>query len=416
MKSLIALAAAVSALLLSVPSASAQSPQTYVVLENVAATPGQAQIGGNAAIPIDSAAMAQLPDVNGNIRVSCKKGTHGNSTTCSNVGAGSSGAPLAPLVTVTASASPVTTNGGKITWSSTGADACYGVSAQGPSGAPVVGGWTKEWMKVNSTTGFSLDTIFSAMSAGTTAAYDFTLRCYSTPTGIIGSTPIVAYTDKQVTVNFNKPTGTPPAGAWCDTYKASLSPAQLAHFNEYNAENRGFTAIQHDFATYTGKIPGISPTGPVIVGAAKAPYLPGKQTPSQYYAFSWSLPEQTAGQYLKFILKFDYKNGFVGGLNHDIVATLSPCPGDFRPRQNGAETYLSSYCRVAYGQDGAMIQSSSDPASPLCPVPAGARMYLNVSVRNLYDLSNHGSDTSYGPFSNCTPSLFCGKGTDVFPQ
>ncbi len=416
MKSLIALAAAVSALLLSVPSASAQSPQTYVVLENVAATPGQAQIGGNAAIPIDSALRAEIDPV-GNIVVNCKKGTHGASTTCSNIGTGSGTAPSAPALTLTAPTGVVSASGSKITWSSNSAALCYGVSASPvtpPSAGPAVAGWVKEWPTASSGGGFSLDPILAGMAASTTAKYDFTFRCYSSATGAVGATPVVAYTEQTKTVELSKPAAT--AGDWCDDYKASLDPAELVHFDQYNADNRGFTAIQHNFATYTGKTPGISPTGPVSVGSIRAPYLPGKQKPSEYYAFNLSLPEQSAGQYLKFILKFNYKNGFVGGLNHDIVATLSPCRGDFRPRQNGAETYLSSFCRVAYGQDGAMIQSSSDPASPLCPVPAGARMYLNVSVRDLYDLANEGSDTSYGPFSNCTPALFCGKGTDVMPQ
>lgn len=413
MKSTLCLAAAVSALLVCMSAAHAQSNDRYVVIDNMNAVTGQANVGTKVAIPIEG--TAQFADPDGNIRVQCKKGTHGDSTTCSNIGAGGSALPIAPVVTLTAPTSPVTANGAKISWGSTGADVCYGLSAQGSTGAPAVTGWTKEWTKAGGN-GFALDSLLAGMDAGTSATYDFVLRCYSTPTGTIGQTKIVAYTDKTATVTLNKSAGQPPAGDWCDAYKASLSSAELAHFNEYNAENRGFTAIQHDFASYTGKTPGISPNGPVSVGPQRITYLPGKHLPNEYYAFSLSLPEQSGGQYLKFALTFNYKNGFAGVLNHNVIATLSPCRGDFRPQEKYAETYLSPFCRIKYGNDGVMIQASSDPNSYRCPVPAGAKMYLNMSVRDLSDLTSLSTDTNYGPYSNCTTALYCGKGTDVSPN
>lgn len=406
MKSILCLAAAATALLLCLPTASAQQapPERYVVIDNVDAVTGQAKVGNYVAIPIQD--TAQFADPDGNIRVTCKKGTHGDPTTCSNIGTGSGSAPTAPTLTLTAPTSPVTASGARVTWSSTGADACYGVSATpvGSPSAPAVTGWTKEWPKTNSSPGFSLDPVFSSMSANTTATYSFNLRCYSTATGIAGQTPIVAYTEQTKSVVLNKPSGT--TGDWCDAYKSALSPTELAEFNTYNADNRGFTVETKTFVAHTGKTLGVDFGD---VGPAGAPVLPGKQRANEYLSLSFSLP--ASGGTGKFALIFRYKTGSLGPVDHDIIATVSPCKGDFRPQNSGSETYLSPRCRTTYGATGQNIAGTRDLPTDTCPIPAGKTMYLNVSVRDLTDLSNTGSND--GTYLGCSPTQYCGKGTQL---
>lgn len=385
--------------------------QRYVVIDNMPAVAGQSQVGSSVAIPIDSAVDAQL-DADGNFVFECKKGLDAPPTGCSNIGAGAGTAPAAPSVTVTAPTAAVAASGAKITWTSIGADACYGVSATTATvGAPAVSGWTKEWSKSNAT-GFSLDGIYGAMAAGSTASYDFTLRCYSTATGTSGQTSIVAYQDRLVQVNFDKPQGGGgTTGDWCSEYLDTLSQAERDNFNTYRADNRGFSVKDVVFSEQTGKILGTSPAGPV--GPAPAPVLPGKQAQAQYHAMSFSLP-QTGGSD-GFTLLFGYKNSTGAPINHNAIATISPCRGDFRPlNPGGTDAYTrAAQCRTTYDIEGKQLIGSRELTdNNACPIPPGKTMYINVSVRNLYDLQEVGN--SVGTYPICEPTKYCGKGTDVF--
>ena len=412
MKSTLCLAAAVSALLVCMSAAHAQSNDRYVVIDNMNAVTGQAEVDGRVAIPIED--TAQFADALGNIRVQCKKGTHGDSTTCSNIGTGGSALPIAPVVTLTAPTSPVTANGAKISWGSTGADVCYGLSAQGSTGAPVVTGWTKEWTKAGGN-GFALDSLLAGMDAGTSATYDFVLRCYSTPTGTIGQTKIVAYTDKTATVTLNKSAGgvgQPPAGDWCEQYKQEMPGPERAHLEAYLAENRGFTAITDTFSNFTKVTLGQGQnlaSQKWVAPAVGVPGLPGlKPQVSQYHALSFSLPTAAEGKG-KFRLKFQYATGNAGMKDTNVIATISPCKGDFRPQAVGSEAYLTPFCRTQSGEHTDTIKGSTDSSEAAfrCVIPANATMYINIAVRNMYDLGVTGQNNeSY----SCGVGPYCGRG------
>lgn len=396
---------------LTVVCAQAQtSPDRYVVLKNLTAISGQAQVGGKVAIPLNTSVNAVVnPD--GNIVVECLTGGLAPAGTCSNVGTGGGTAPAQPSVSLTAPVADIVAPGAKITWSSTGADACYGISATTSTvGAPAVAGWTKEWPNTLGGAGFSLDSIFGQLAAGSTATYNFNLRCYSTAVGTAGATPIVSYEDESVTVNFNKPTGGGgQTGDWCLDYLDTLSPAERQNFEAYRAENRGFSAFDTTFSGQTSKVLGtdFGPVGPGI-----APVLPGKQASGQYHAMSFSLP-QTAGSD-GFDIKFSYKAGTGGPINHDAIATISPCKGDFRPVNTASDdAYVSrGYCRTPYTIEGKRLRGSRNAGQFECPIPAGRTMYVNVSVRDMYDLQITGANSDTYP--NCEPAKYCGKGADVY--
>jgi hypothetical protein len=97
-----------------------------------------------------------------------------------------------------------------------------------------------------------------------------------------------------------------------------------------------------------------------------------------------------------------------GVLEHSVVATISPCPGDFRPRENGGEVYLSSYCRSVYTSSAATlngnINGGTQSGLALCPTPVGKTMYLNVSLRDLTQPPANDPP----PADSCTTGANCG--------
>lgn len=411
MKSHIILAATASALLFCLPNASAQT-QKYVVIENVPAAPNQAEVGGQAAIPLDGT-DAEI-DAAGNIVVKCNLGTEGALPgQCSNIGTGGGNLPNAPSLALAAPTVPVTAVGSKLTWTTNGAAFCHGISAAPvtPPTAPAVAGWVKEWPAASGSSGFSLNQVLSALADGTTATYDFKMRCYSSATGVSSNgTPIIAYVESTKTVELNKPTGGggSPTGDWCDAYLATLSPAERDHFDLYRADNRGFSRVAKTFQAQTGLVLG-QDTGPV--GPLIAPVLPGKQTAKEYLALSFSLP-QTGGTG-KFSLDFQYKHGSGGTKVHNIITAISPCQGDFRPMVHPNAplgSYLAAACRTPYANAAIGVTGRRNDLGGGCQIPAGSTMYINVSLRNLYDLGE--TAATPGPTYFCDAN-YCGAGTDV---
>lgn len=410
MKSNLALAPTLSTLVFCLVAASAsaqgQDPK-YVVIDNVSAIPGQAAVDGHVAIPLEPATKARFDPTTGNIIVKCEKGAHGaESGACSNIGnVGSNDAPPAPgnpNLTLTPGG-VVGATGARLTWSSSGAAFCYGVSAVPVGAGPAVSGWAKEW-PASTTTGFSLDSLFNSMAANTTATYNFTLRCYSSATGTVGSTPVVAYVQPAaLQVELNKPAGG-VSGDWCDAYLDTLSPTERAEFEAYRAENRGFTAVNKTFTTQTGRVLGVD-TG--SIGPSGAPVLPGKVSGNNYLAMSFSMPAASQSNTGKFILNFNLQNA-VGVQEHPIIATISPCAGDFRPRGGiTAEAYRIGWCRTNYQIANHNIRGNSAQVSDQCYTPPNKTMYINVSLRDMYQPGN-ASGPNGVPEDYCGAGLYCG--------
>ncbi|MCX7557051.1 hypothetical protein OS187_09500 [Xanthomonadaceae bacterium JHOS43] len=382
------------------PAAEAQ--QKYVVLSNVDAVSGQAQVtqGGQpkAAIPVQGNAQV---DPSGNIVVTCQTGTHG--TGCSNIGAGSSGSLTQPTITFNGPTATVAANDttARLHWTTSNARTCYGLAA--PSG---VSGWTKEWATgTTGSNGFQVGNL--TRDANNDTIYNFTLRCYSIGTATMGATPVVAYTDSTYQVTL-APSGTtppppPPAGS-CSSYLASLSPAEKAHYDAYDANQRGFTKVEKTFTAHTQKTLGVN-TG--LIGSSP-PVLPGMLQDAQYLALSFSLPLANAVNSGKFSMSFTPPIG--AGVEHNIIVTISPCPGDFRPQDgDSTDPYVNRIqCRKEYSTVGA-VRAGSAPTTLWCPSPADTTMYINVALRNMYESGT----AATLPSDACGSSEYCGSGPSL---
>lgn len=370
------------------PVAGAQ--QKHVVLSNVDGVSGQAQVGGKAAIPLMGNAQV---DPLGNIVVTCQTGTHG--TGCSNIGSGSAGTISAPGITFNGPAAtvPAGDTSARLHWTTTNAHACYGITA--PTG---VTGWTKEWAaSTTSSTGFLVGNL--PRHASNPTNYNFTLRCYSSSAGTSGSTPIVGYTDSTRVVTLAPSAGTTSGN--CASYLDSLSPEDRAHYDAYSAEAREFTKTEMTFQAKTSRILGqqfgvINPT------------LPGLLGNTQYLSLSFSLPAAGEINTGKFSLSTQAGQGFA----HPVVITISPCQGDFRPRNtaSGAEHYTSTYCRTIYDQAGTTVRGAVPGAASgdWCNIPVGQTMYMNISKHNMYTAPGNPI-----PPANCGAATQCGVGSQI---
>jgi len=90
------------------------------------------------------------------------------------------------------------------------------------------------------------------------------------------------------------------------------------------------------------------------------------------------------GQSSQFRLGFIEAAGLEGVITGSVTATISPCPGDFRPRTSGSsDDYLSAQCRKGYGMQFT-IGATSNPEYSGCLAPVGKTMYLNISNLNMY--------------------------------
>lgn len=85
----------------------------------------------------------------------------------------------------------------------------------------------------------------------------------------------------------------------------------------------------------------------------------------------------------------------------NVTVTISPCPGDFRPRKAGSsDPYLSLRCRAEFGDFGIIRASASGLGA--CPTPAGQPHYLNIATHDMYG-------STPGPVT-CPPGVVaCGR-------
>lgn len=353
----------------------AADAQKHVVLENVTAASGQEEVGGKAAIPVTGNARV---DPDGNIIVTCASTAPDE---CPGVGVGSGGLTNVPGITFNgpASGTPVAASDttARLHWTVSNAHACYALSS-----TPTVSGWAGPLAtSTNANNGFQVGNL--TRDAENPTSYAFTLRCYSNTGTDIGGVDALAYADKTHTVTLaQSATGGGGEAGTCESYLAGMTPSERAHFDAYRADNRGFTRVTKAFADQTGRTLGKDAGN---YGPPATPMLPGRLTDNEYLALSFVMQPAGGGHTGKFAATFQGVTATGNILVHPIIATISPCPGDFRPRDIGLspeDPYLRGYCGTVYGLSSSVRGITVGESR--CPTPAGQTMYMNFTLRNLY--------------------------------
>lgn len=376
------------------PSAQAQKS---VILQNVDPETGASAQGTNTQIPLTGTAQV---NASGNIVVDCELADG----KCPNIG-GSVAVSDAPTINFNSPTVTITTASAAesaLTWSTNGADACYGkkverITGTGPA-AP-----SDEWNTAQpSSATYNLTSLFNEVEPGSSSTYQFTLRCYSNEPSVVSTAqPFgVGAIEDMATVTLSPPENqTPPAGN-CETYLESLGTEERDHFDAYNADNRGFSRLPATFQARTGRVLG-------EYSGVLGKILPGKLGENQYLALSFSLSGVGANTG-KFSLTTDVGNSHA----HPVIITISPCPGDFRPRNSSSDKYTGGICRSVYDSHGRMVRGAI-PGAPgatgeWCDIPAGQTMYMNIAKRDLYKAPG-----SPIPAASCAPTVECGAGAQL---
>ncbi len=303
--------------------------------------------------------------------------------------------------TITSFADVTLTQGGtasadKLKWSTSGSEICYGVS-------PSQAGWNA-LQATSNTTGLALSTL----AVGT---YDFKIRCYSATGGRSVDTQswVTGVSNDAIARVIVEP-GQTGGGDYCQEYLTDLqnnNPSEYARFNLYKAENRVANAVTGGkfkrktthtvFTTRTTMTPG-KDTGAIA-------YLPGNLEDDEYMALSFVMAavNGTAGTTGQFTMQMNLPSQ--GVLQHETILTISPCPGDFRPRGTASsETYATPNCRTVPNITQATVRANLTGSSNWCPVPVGKTMYMNFALRNL-SLS---PENDPPPADFCVPGANCG--------
>lgn len=349
--------------------------------------------------PIPLGGTAQI-EADGNIKVACAESAPGQPVEdCSNIGTGV--VPAAPVLTFIAPEETVSEQGKRLTWTTTNGEVCFGsdVSPQDTESLK----WKTQW-PASTQNGFLLDALLASLPLNDAREYSFKLRCYAAPVVAGDSSGPSAYSQETRTVTLKRIQNN--GGQSCEAYLLTLQGMtskesgydnEYERFEAYRAETRGFT---RDANTFTGK------TGHTL-GASNGPIgrLPGKIQHNRYLALDFSLTQ--TNQY------FTIKTGTLtgdGGMSHNTIFSLSPCPGDFRPRSLAPDEtdYIKGACRTGWDQNGSI--GGTDYSSPYCSTPKDQKMYLNIAVQNMYTTPGASGGV---PASGCSPTVKCGVGTDL---
>lgn len=387
------LVAAVAAALLAGASTDVLAQQQRkVVLKNVNALPGASadakeEVDGvdKVAIPFTNAGF----DDQGNWVIDCAL----NAGNCPNIGtSGGSGTPgSAPEITFQGPANPVAASNtaARLYWSTTGAQNCQGRAA--PTGV-VASTWEKEWpATTTAANGFPVGGL--ARHPTDPTSYEFTLRCFSTPNLGVG-----AYKEEKHTVTLAPSGGSSGGGGTehCNTYLAELqanNPTEYQRYLSYLGTSRGFTEIRETFTARTGAVLGTS------MGSIGGGGLPKSLNDKQYVALSFSIAEGKQAT-------INFMGSTPGEVieKSPLVMTISPCPGDFRPRLSSSGDHYgsSTSCRVSAPAETFKARMRTT-GTTYCNTPAGKTMYLNIARQNL--MLAPGATI---PAVNCGTGNYCG--------
>lgn len=434
MKSRNVLAAAVAMVLLCGAPLAAQAQQApiKVVLKNVPALPnatGDAvgTVDGDpqpkAAIPLIGT-QAQL-DSHGNIVVDCLT-TNGD---CPNIGAGGGAITGTPTLSFTVPSATVALGdtSTRLQWTTTNADACYGVQIEKKSAtgawAPYTGtgssAWSKEWpANGTASTGFALGNLERSATAGVDTEYRFTLRCYSKTVGNVGGTDVVAINaSKSATVKLASSTGTPlPGGSdYCSEYYPAGHPARSAP--GFSVPTTILQPVVVQFSTVFANGGGFG--DPITLldvfndnQSGRGSFAGPHAGPGKYMTIPIDIPANTPAQ-MGFWLTMVEPQNFQGmSSSNKLELTISPCQGDFRvaPFSNASsDLYDRAQCRVT---SAGLFASTGNLSGPngYCFLKPGARMYINITNHSLDAYRATGGAPVWGCDAGVTN---CGKKTDV---
>ncbi len=126
-------------------------------------------------------------------------------------------------------------------------------------------------------------------------------------------------------------------------------------------------------------------------------YVPTFRDPIDVILPGYHLRGRNAGSYLTIPITFLagkqfnllwYENQDPMLSSANVVVSLSPCPGDFRPsipRNNTGDKYLNGACRYRGSPTPGGSHSATIEGSGLagCQIPAGKTMYLNITNHKL---------------------------------
>ncbi|MEB2314545.1 MAG: hypothetical protein OZ919_00410 [Xanthomonadaceae bacterium] len=435
MKSRNVLAAAVAVVLLCGAPLAVQAQQApiKVVLKNVPALPGATgdavgTVDGDpqqkAAIPLIGT-EAKL-DSHGNIVVDCLT-TNGD---CPNIGAGGGAITGIPTLSFTVPSATVALGdtSTRLQWTTTNADACYGVQIEKKSAtgawAPYTGtgssAWSKEWpANGTASTGFALGSLERSATAGVETEYRFTLRCYSKTVGDVGGTDVVAIQQAPVSgiVKLASSTGTPlPGGSdYCSEYYPAGHPARSAPGFSVPTNVLQPVIVQFPtvFAGGDGSGPPVSfldvfNNGTPGRGAFAGPHA----GPGKYMSIPIDIPANApaaTGLWFSWIEPQNFQ-----GMSHSLKneVSISPCQGDFRaaPVNNASsDLYDRAQCRTT-GTGLTASTGTLSGSNGYCFLKPGARMYINVTNHSLDAYRATGAPPVWGCDAGVTN---CGKKADV---
>ncbi len=362
-KSSILVGAAAASLLLA-GSAHAQLASPKIVITN---TNPLAEIGLEVGSSVEFAA-------NGDLQVRCR--TAAGVCDLRNLGSGGGTNPPTNL-TLTPSSTSITAGAPfNLTWSSSNAEACFG---SGPTN-PAVSGWTNQPLTTSrGSPGLSL-----TLAEG---SYNFQMRCYNaTGSAIVNAS--------AVTVG----PGTPPVGdGYCtEYYNGTTRPVPTdVRFTAHN-----FQQVLRSFGDIWGVQPGIG-SGPQVA-------VPGNflnPSTSRYLAIPFTL--SGAANQVTFTWIDVQGSGIPTG---QVAVTISPCPGDFRPRvfpSPPSDVYLSQNCRFDQtGISGNLVAATPTSGLSGCLAPTGKQMYLNIATYNMFT-------TTTPTTSTCGGNSTCGVNMQV---
>lgn len=305
---------------------------------------------------------------NGDLLVRCRQS--GSDCVTANFGGGGTGTNPPTNVFLTPSTTTLTTGQPfNLTWGSTNAQVCYGVGPTSPS----VSGWTNQVLTATrGAPGLSL-----TLAEGT---YVFTIRCYNAS----GSATAMTST---ITVN---PGGGGGATGYCAEYYDNITRPTPTdpRFTAY-----GFVRVDVPFQSVWGVEPGI--------GVGPAVGVPG------------NFVNPAAGRYMSIPFSFDTANQLnlqflvaqnTGISTGAISLSISPCPGDFRPRSGqppANDVYLAGACGLsATSVNGGLSAAKIGSGLFGCPVPQNKIMYINIAASNMY-LPAAPTSTSCGSEATC---------------
>jgi hypothetical protein len=265
-----------------------------------------------------------------------------------------------------------------LTWTSEGADVCVGAEATLGGVATTVNNWTGAHLEPNPSAPLSLFLDGPATQQDPDNEYAFRLRCYGTGGSLLSN---------QVSVAVDGQSGGGSAADYCLELYGATPPSDRP-FN-LTRQEMGYDEI------WSGVIPGQPAGRRTLPGEVMSP------STDKYLAIRFVMPEGGTDPDMSMSTQLPQVGGVESGA---ISLSISPCPGDFRPRTTNSDPdpYKRPQCG-AFGV-GFSLRASSSVSTSGCPAPANKVMYLNIAVYDMFG-SSLGSPSCVNSASTCGLSV-----------